>query len=199
MGRRHRGKYPDNWKATAMRVKHQAGWRCVRCGHPHEKPGQRIACTTDCDLNYHPEWHKTPPGRATVEDYTRGKVTAMNWRGDTWVRTRQRQRVLTVAHLDDDKSNCAWWNLAALCQVCHLVTQAKIEMDRPWLLPHSEWFEPYVAGFYAHKYLGLQLTQGEVNEGLEALLILERMAADAESREETRQHFLDMRAQAAVL
>ena len=28
--------------------------------------------------------------------------------------------MLTVHHLDMDKANCAWWNLTALCQRCHL-------------------------------------------------------------------------------
>lgn len=56
---------------------------------------------------------------------------------------------LTVHHLDLNPSNCKWWNLAALCQRCHLQIQAKVIMERTWLLPHTEWFKPYVAGFYA--------------------------------------------------
>lgn len=56
---------------------------------------------------------------------------------------------LTVHHLTIDPANCAWWNLAALCQRCHLQIQAKVVMERPWILPHSEWFRPYAAGFYA--------------------------------------------------
>jgi hypothetical protein len=34
-------------------------------------------------------------------------------------------RCLTVHHLDGDKSNCAFENLVALCQVCHLHIQAR--------------------------------------------------------------------------
>lgn len=56
---------------------------------------------------------------------------------------------LTVHHLDGDKANCRWWNMPALCQRCHLHIQAKVVMRRAWLLPHSEWFKPYVAGYYA--------------------------------------------------
>ena len=56
---------------------------------------------------------------------------------------------LTVHHLDIDPSNCAWWNLAPLCQRCHLQIQAKVVLERQWFLPHSEWFRPYVAGYYA--------------------------------------------------
>lgn len=57
---------------------------------------------------------------------------------------------LTVHHLDNNKSNVRWHNLVALCQKCHLKIQAKVIMHRPWYLPHSEWFRPYVAGYYAH-------------------------------------------------
>lgn len=56
---------------------------------------------------------------------------------------------LTVHHLDGDKSNCAWWNIPALCQRCHLSIQSRVIMGRQWFLPHSEWFKPYVAGYYA--------------------------------------------------
>lgn len=58
--------------------------------------------------------------------------------------------MLTVHHLDGDKGNCEWWNLAALCQRCHLRIQAKVVMNRIWMFDHSEWFRPYVAGYYAH-------------------------------------------------
>lgn len=56
---------------------------------------------------------------------------------------------LTVHHLDADKGNCQWWNLAPLCQRCHLTIQGKVILHRQWILPHSEWFKPYVAGYYA--------------------------------------------------
>lgn len=57
--------------------------------------------------------------------------------------------VLTVHHLDGDKLNSKWWNLAALCQRCHLHIQAKVKMDQVWMFEHSQWFKPYVAGRYA--------------------------------------------------
>ncbi len=56
---------------------------------------------------------------------------------------------LTVHHLNGEKGDCAWHNLAPLCQRCHLRIQARVIMERPWLLEHSEWFKPYVAGYYA--------------------------------------------------
>lgn len=60
--------------------------------------------------------------------------------------------MLTVHHLDLNKSNCRWWNLAALCQRCHLHIQGKVVMERTWMFPHSQWFKPYVAGYYAFRY-----------------------------------------------
>lgn len=58
------------------------------------------------------------------------------------------RRVLTVHHLDGNKANCEWWNLPALCQVCHLKIQAKVKMGQMVLFPalHTEWFKPYLAG-----------------------------------------------------
>lgn len=92
------GVYPADWVETSIRCKNEAGWRCVRCGWPHEPE------TGHC---------------------------------------------LTVHHLDGDKGNCEWWNLAALCQRCHLHIQSKVVMRRVWMFDHSEWFKPYVAGLYA--------------------------------------------------
>lgn len=56
--------------------------------------------------------------------------------------------MLTVHHLDLNKSNCAWWNIPALCQKCHLQIQHKVVMEQPYMFPHSEWFKPYVAAYY---------------------------------------------------
>jgi len=56
---------------------------------------------------------------------------------------------LTVHHLDNDKSNTRWWNLAALCQRCHLQIQSKVRMERTYMFEHTAWFKPYVAGYYA--------------------------------------------------
>lgn len=58
--------------------------------------------------------------------------------------------VLTVHHLDGDKSNCADWNLAALCQRCHLSVQGRVKMPQrfmPEILPVSPWFRPHLEGY----------------------------------------------------
>ena len=141
----YRGRYPDNWGDIAKAVKDAAGWRCVRCGHPHETPAERVPCDERCD-----------PARHTggLND---GK-----------------QRVLTVHHLNNDKSDIRWWNLLPLCQVCHLQIQAKVIVDRPYrMFEHSGWFKIYVAGFYAWKYLGREITRQEARFYMDELLALE--------------------------
>lgn len=67
-----------------------------------------------------------------------------------------KMRVLTVHHLDGNKANNRWWNLLALCQACHLTIQGRVIPERPWLFEHSEWFKPYVAGFYLSYYGGAE-------------------------------------------
>jgi hypothetical protein len=85
--------------------------------------------------------------------------------------------ILTVHHLDMNKSNCRWWNLAALCFRCHGSIQTRVWLERPYVLfPHSAWFRPYVAGYYACRYAGLDLTRAEVEARLPELLDLERQA-----------------------
>lgn len=81
-------------------------------------------------------------------------------------------RVLTVHHLDGDKANSRWWNLLALCQACHLSIQGRVVLERPWLFPHSDWFKPYVAGFYAWYHGGHDLARAAVEAELDRWLAL---------------------------
>lgn len=85
-------------------------------------------------------------------------------------------RILTVHHLDGNKSNCEWWNLLALCQRCHLQIQGRVNPDLPYFLEHSDWFKPYVAGFYAFKYEGRNITREEAEQHMDVLLAHERLA-----------------------
>lgn len=112
------GDYPINWPEIAERCKSEAGWECIRCGHPHDPST-----------------------------------------GHT----------LTVHHIDMNPGNCAWWNLAALCQKCHLTIQAKVRIEQPYLYEHSEWFKPFVAGYHAHLF-GLPEDKAYVLENMERLL-----------------------------
>ena len=85
-------------------------------------------------------------------------------------------RILTTHHFDGDKANDSWWNLLALCQVCHLQIQGRVDPEIPWFLEHSDWLKPYVAGFYAKKYEGRMITREEADARLDELLAYERMA-----------------------
>jgi 5-methylcytosine-specific restriction endonuclease McrA len=84
--------------------------------------------------------------------------------------SRDGWRILTVHHLDGDKSNCRWWNLAALCQRCHLTIQGKVKMDQTYLYPHSEWFKPYVAGYYAFTIFGEEISREEAERNMDTIL-----------------------------
>lgn len=90
--------------------------------------------------------------------------------------TEAQWRILTVHHFDGNKANDAWWNLMSLCQRCHLQIQGKVNPETPYFFPHSEWIKPYVAGFYAKKYLGLDLTREETMARLDELLAHELRA-----------------------
>lgn len=46
-------------------------------------------------------------------------------------------------------------------------------MDRVWPHEHSDWFRPYVAGYYARRYLGEEVTRAEAELRMDELLGLE--------------------------
>jgi len=98
--------------------------------------------------------------------------------GEDERRIEAQWRILTVHHLDGDKANCRWWNLAALCQRCHLTIQGRVVMDRIYPWEHTDWFKPYVAGFYGFRYLGQELTREETESRLNELLALELASAN---------------------
>lgn len=85
-------------------------------------------------------------------------------------------RILTVHHLNGDKLDLRWWNLAALCQRDHLAIQGKVTMDRVWPWEHSPWFRIHAAGWYSVAYEGRDITREEAEARLDDLLALERMA-----------------------
>lgn len=86
------------------------------------------------------------------------------------------ESVLTVHHMDLHPTNNDWWNLLPLCSRCHLSIQGRVILERPWIFSHSPWFQPYVAGYYAKKYLGLDLTADQTIARLDELLALESQA-----------------------
>ena len=54
---------------------------------------------------------------------------------------------LTVHHINGDKANNAYWNLAALCQRCHLSIQARFSPGQLPLLDSPRWLRRHLSGF----------------------------------------------------
>lgn len=158
--------YPLAWhdlgdgKGVKHLVREHAGHRCIRCLHPYEcgvSGGEMSPCDDQCA-------HEGPMQFLQID----GEMVR-----------HARWRILTVHHLrlgHDAKRDLRWWNLAALCQRCHLYIQGKVVMERVWPWPHSEWFKPYAAGWYAWAYLGEDLTREQVMDRLDDLLALELVA-----------------------
>jgi hypothetical protein len=163
--------YPPEWHATIKHaVREAAGDRCVRCLHPYAKgSGEWSRCDERC-THTGPFRHRMNDGSWTdhADDAVTPYLFALNG-----IEVEARYRILTVHHLDKIKANCRWWNLPALCQRCHLTIQGRVRMERVYMLPHSEWFKPYVAGFYAFQYLGEDLDRESVDARLDELLGLE--------------------------
>jgi hypothetical protein len=107
-------------------------------------------------------WEATHPSWRAGELVAGGEEVQAAW------------RVLTVHHLTGVKHDCRWWNLCPLCQRCHLSIQTTVEMENPWPWEHEEWFKPYVAGFYASKYEGRDVSRAEALERMDELLQHER-------------------------
>lgn len=158
------GEYPPDWDQIRAAAYEATGHRCIRCGHPYRKgthgTGEWSPCDDQC--SHGPRMSPGPVRDMQVPEPDPGAPIAQ------W-------RILTCHHFDGNKANSAWWNLMALCQRCHLQIQGKVNPDTPYFLEHSEWIRPYVAGFYAAKYLKLQLTREQVMERLTELLKLEQL------------------------
>ena len=163
-------------------VRDRAGYRCVRCRHPYRNGthgnGEWSPCDPYC-THGSPVRHVTGSGSVDLElpdGYVAGRHPAAARQ-----RLLARWRILTVHHLDGNKANCRWHNLVALCQRDHLAIQGKVVMDRPWPWEHTPWFRPYVAAFYALKYLGEELDRPTTELRLEELLTLGK-ARESEER-----------------
>lgn len=200
-------------------VRAEAGYRCVRCGHPY-RPGAGTWGTSEG----YPQGSEPPPSgllfNMEQDPDIREVARQMKIRPPLWSPCDERcthggpvrqvwpngakasrpdgstdpygsagemvregyngieaaWRILTVHHLNERKHDLRWWNLASLCQRCHLHIQKKVTMEAVFPLEHTEWFKPYAAGWYAYAYEGLHLTREQTMEMLPELLALERMA-----------------------
>jgi hypothetical protein len=184
-------RYPLAWhdlgdgKGVKHLVRELAGHRCVRCLHPYvcgESNPEWSPCDERCR---HRGPYRYRAGEGWEWDVVDGPDAVEAWIGvagegvQVGHDVEAKRRVLTVHHLrlgHDAKRDLRWWNLAALCQRCHLQIQGKVQMERVWPYEHSEWFKPYAAGWYAWSYLGLELTREETEARLDELLALELVA-----------------------
>jgi hypothetical protein len=166
-------------------IREQAGHRCQRCGHPYRKGehgnGEWSPCDAQCRHGGPLRVWKIADAAALAPTQAGDVViveidnASPDWTDPQWAgfTVEAQWRILTVHHLDEDKTHCRWFNLVALCQRCHLRMQRAVVMGRPYHFEHSEWFKPYAAGFYAFKYLGEDLTREETMARLDELLALE--------------------------
>lgn len=163
-------------------IREEAKNRCERCWHPYSKgEGEWSRCDEMCGHMGPLRWvyHDGVKSGEITDPLTIVSTLGIpgQHRAETFKRAEfypeARWRVLTVHHLDEDKANCRWWNLVALCQRCHLNMQRRVVMDRPFHYEHSEWFKPYAAAFYAFKYLGEDLSREQVMARQDELLKLE--------------------------
>lgn len=103
-------------------------------------------------------------------------AAVMHLAGNPDIAVQAAWRILTVHHLNGRKHDLRWWNLAALCQRCHLLIQRKVIMERIYPFEHTEWFKAHAAGYYALCYEGRSITREEAEDRQDELLGLERMA-----------------------
>ena len=175
------GEYPPDWPAISDATWAAAGHRCIRGGHPYRKgehgKGEWTPCDERCSHG-HPISLECV-GSISVSEAL-AKMMAMQCDIPGLIKAGHKVcaqwRIGTVHHMDGDKDNCVWWNLLALCQRCHLTIQSRVNPQQPYMLEHSDWFKPYVAGFYAFKYEGRQLTREQAIEEMPRLLAIERIA-----------------------
>lgn len=153
-------------------VRAEAGHRCERCGHPYPPGiakryprGEWTPCDEQCRHGGPVRWQQAS---------TLGEWTYYDGIDETIaLYVEARWRILTVHHLNGVKYDCRWWNLAALCQRCHLAVQGHVLMERVYQFEHTDWFKPHAAGWYAWSYLGEELSRDETIARLDELLALE--------------------------
>jgi 5-methylcytosine-specific restriction endonuclease McrA len=93
-----RARYPNDWEAIALRIKHEANWCCQQCQRPCRQPSEPLATF----LTRVKQWRQQQSPRPAKFE------------------AAPRRYLLTVAHLDQQPSNQDPENLKALCTVCHL-------------------------------------------------------------------------------
>lgn len=180
--------YPVAWLEAKEIVRDLADRTCERCGHPYAPGmGEWSPCRATCS-HYGPGRHAptevdhrpVPEGMPPHIDedgwvyFDNGDVS---WLVERGIEVYSRYRILTVHHLNGVKHDLRWWNLAALCQRCHLTIQGRVRLEQTYPWEHSEWFKPHAAGWYAFAYLDKDASFEETMDHLEEFLSLERAGA----------------------
>lgn len=113
--------YPANWKAIRAHILERAQGKCETCGLADRcliirssKDGAKYLVLRDDDIFYHGD---EPVRLSEIADEFSGDLVRV---------------VLTVAHLDHDRSHNTDDNLKALCQRCHL------QWDMPIHIEHAK-------------------------------------------------------------
>ena len=86
------------------------------------------------------------------KEIARGLKDKWHWRCERCGRAHNPQNgyALTVHHLVGDPSLCEEWNLAVLCQRCHLKIQGRVKMEQQYfegIIKISDWFKPHLEGY----------------------------------------------------
>ncbi|MBD2261408.1 hypothetical protein [Pseudanabaena sp. FACHB-2040] len=103
--------YPPNWDAIALAKKESVGWHCENCDRPCRISGESLY---DFILRIEGEPHPD------LDWVNQAAISTICEKPQRWT--------LTVAHLNQEPSDCSDANLKALCAPCHL------EHDRPFRL-----------------------------------------------------------------
>lgn len=111
--------YHPKWKLISRLIRYRrANNRCERCDIPNGEIIKRLKDGTHRQPNS-VEWDMI---NSRIRNKQSNLAESLKHHGFTRI-------VLTVAHLDHDKTNNRFHNLAALCQKCHLTQDIKQHTD----------------------------------------------------------------------
>jgi hypothetical protein len=132
----HRWLYPIDWRELSRVIRFtRAKGRCEQCGRPHGQEVMHLGEGTWWDAE-RVAWRdgqgkrlrKLPPPHVLEAEQQQPSLI-----GDPpALRLAFTRVVLASAHLDHDPSNNRPRNLAALCQRCHMIHDAKEHRRRRW-------------------------------------------------------------------
>lgn len=105
-------RYPPNWREISARIMRRDDYTCQHCGAHQGEVGVHLESG---------EWVLTEDLLARVEDGhavpAQGSLFGASVQPNFG---KEKKCVLTVAHLDRNPRNNSFFNLAALCNYCHL-------------------------------------------------------------------------------